>query len=57
MAKRKPGNQRPFHREALDKYAVPELRLRMGPGEAVWCYTITVPLEEIRPRKPEKGHG
>src|SRR4051794_17737101 len=55
MAKRKRGGQRPFRREALDAYAVPELRLRMGPGEAVWRFTVTVPLEEIRPRKRQKA--
>ena len=27
----------------------------MGPGEAVWHYTLTVPLEEIRPQKRQKG--
>jgi len=27
----------------------------MGPGEAVWRYTITIPLEEIRPRKRQKA--
>ncbi len=27
----------------------------MGPGEALWRYTITVPLEEIRPRKRQKA--
>jgi hypothetical protein len=55
MAKRKQGGQRPFERSALDDYVVPELRLRMGPGEAAWHYTLTVPLEEIRPRKRQKA--
>ena len=27
----------------------------MGPGEALWRFTITVPLEEIRPRKRLKA--
>ncbi len=27
----------------------------MGPGEAVWRYTITIPLEEIMPRKRQKA--
>lgn len=27
----------------------------MGPGEAVWRYTITVPLEEIKPHKRQKA--
>ncbi len=27
----------------------------MGPGEAVWRYTVTVPLEEIRPKKVQKA--
>jgi hypothetical protein len=39
----------------MQAYAVPELRVRMGPGEAVWRYTITVPLEEIKPRKRQKA--
>jgi hypothetical protein len=55
MAKRKQESQRPFDPGALDPYAVPELRLRMGPGEAVWRYTVTVPLEEIKPSKRQKA--
>jgi hypothetical protein len=27
----------------------------MGPGERVWRYTITVPLEEVRPQKRQKA--
>ncbi len=27
----------------------------MGPGEAVWRFTVTVPLEEIQPRKRQKA--
>jgi hypothetical protein len=27
----------------------------MGPGEAVWRFTMTVPLEEILPRKHQKA--
>jgi hypothetical protein len=27
----------------------------MGPGETVWRYTVTVPLEEIRPEKRQKA--
>jgi hypothetical protein len=55
MAKRKQRRQRPFRREALDALALPELRLRMGPGESVWRYTVTVPLEEIKPHKRQKA--
>jgi hypothetical protein len=55
MARRKQGKQRPFRREALDRYAVPALRIRMGPGETVWRYTLTIPLEEIRPQKRQKA--
>ena len=42
---------RPFRPKALARYAVPELRPRMGPGERVWRYTVIVPLEEVRPAK------
>jgi hypothetical protein len=51
MAKKKQRKRRPFRPEALDEHADPMLRLRMGPGEVLWRYTITIPLEEIRPRK------
>jgi hypothetical protein len=27
----------------------------MGPGETVWRFTLTVPLEEIQPRKHQKA--
>jgi hypothetical protein len=27
----------------------------MGPGEAVWQFTVTIPLEEIRPHKRQKA--
>lgn len=27
----------------------------MGPGEAVWRFTVTVPLEEIKPQKRQKA--
>src|SRR4051794_34884487 len=55
MAKRKRGRQRLFNREVLDAYAIPVLRVRMGPGEAVWRYTVTVPLEEVTPTKCQKA--
>jgi hypothetical protein len=55
MASKKRGKQRPFRRSALDAYASPDLRLRMGPGEAAWRYTLTLPLEEIKPRKRQKA--
>src|SRR5947209_6838694 len=55
MAKRKHGKQRPFRREALEGLALGGLRPRMGPGEALWRYTVTIPLEEIRPRKRQKA--
>jgi hypothetical protein len=55
MTKRKQAAQRPFNSGALDAYAVPALRIRMGPGETVWRYTITIPLEEIRPHKRQKA--
>jgi hypothetical protein len=55
MAKRKPRKQRPFRPEVLDEHADPRLRPRMGPGEAVWRFTITVPVEEIQPRKRPKA--
>jgi hypothetical protein len=55
MASNKRRKQRPFRRRALNSYASPSLRPRMGPGEAVWRYTLTVPLEEIEPRKIQKA--
>lgn len=55
MAKRKQGKQRPFRPEALEAYAVPVLRPRLGPGATQWRYTVTVPLEEIEPRKRQKA--
>lgn len=55
MAKRQRRKQRPFDREVLQPYATPQLRIRMGPGESVYRYTITVPLEEIRPGKRQKA--
>ncbi len=50
MAKQKRRRQRPFRREVLDAHARPELRPRLGPGAAAWYYTLTLPLEEIRPQ-------
>ncbi len=55
MAKRKQSAQRPFDHRALHAHALPALRIRMGPGENVWRYTITVPLEEIMPQKRQKA--
>jgi len=55
MAKKVQRKQRPFRRDALDEFADRGLRPRMGPGEAVWRYTITVPLEEIKPEKLQKA--
>jgi hypothetical protein len=55
MAKRKQGKQRPFRPEALEAYAVPVLRPRLGPGATNWRYTVTVPLEEIRPKQRQKA--
>jgi hypothetical protein len=55
MAKGKPRKQRPFRPAVLDEYADPRLRPRMGPGETVWRFTMTVPLEEIEPRKRQKA--
>ncbi len=54
MAKRK-RKQRPFRREALDPYARPELRPRLGPGATAWYYTLTLPLEEILPQQRQKA--
>src|SRR5437764_1106438 len=55
MAKRKQGKQRPFRPEALEAYAVPALRPRLGPGATQWRYTVTIPLEEIEPQKRQKA--
>jgi hypothetical protein len=56
MGKRKQSQrQRPFRPETLDEYADATLRPRMGPGETLWRYSITIPLEEIRPLKRQKA--
>src|SRR5262245_23043197 len=55
MAGSKGRKPRPFRREALDPYAVAELRPRLGPGERLWRYTVAVPLEEITPLKRQKA--
>ena len=55
MAERKRKKPRPFQREALASLALPALRPRMGPGESLWRYTVTVPLEEIKPHKRQKA--
>src|SRR5262249_19911811 len=55
MARRRQRKQRSFSAEALRGYAVPALRPRMGPGETLWRYTVTVPLEEILPQKRQKA--
>jgi hypothetical protein len=54
MAKRKPGDQRPFRPAALDPYAT-GLTARLLPGRRVWRYTVTVPLEQIKPTRKEKA--
>jgi hypothetical protein len=55
MAKSRPRKQRPFHRDVVDPYAVAGLRPRTGPGEALWRFTLTVPLEEVVPAKVQKA--
>jgi hypothetical protein len=55
MAKRKPGKQRPLRPEVLEAYALPALRPRLGPGGIQWRYTITVPLEELKPKMRQKA--
>jgi hypothetical protein len=55
MAQRKQHKPRPFQPEALTPFALPALRPRMGPGETLWRYTVTVPLEEIQPRKRQRA--
>jgi hypothetical protein len=51
MAKEKQKKRRPFNPGALEPHANPVLRPRMGPGETLWRYTTTIPLEEITPKK------
>jgi hypothetical protein len=51
MARRKQRKRRPFNPGALDEFADPLLQPRMGPGETLWRYTVTIPLEEITPTK------
>jgi hypothetical protein len=55
MAKSKQGKQRPFRPKALERFALPGLYPRMGPGERVLRYTVVVPLEEVRPKKRPKA--
>jgi hypothetical protein len=55
MVKRKQKKQHPFQPEVLNECADPVLRPRMGPGETLWRYTVTLPLEEIRPKKRQKA--
>jgi hypothetical protein len=55
MAKRKRGDQRPFRPEALDRYAVAALYARLLPGQRIWRYTVTVPLEQIKPTRKQKA--
>ena len=55
MAGKKRGKSRPFQLRLLNQHALPVLLPRMGPGESVWRYTVTVPLEEIQPRKRQRG--
>lgn len=55
MARKNQPKSRPFNREVLQRYAVPVLRPRMGPGETVWRFTLTVPLEEIEPKKRQRA--
>jgi hypothetical protein len=55
MAKRKKPKQRPFQPNVLEEHADPVLRPRMGPGETLWRYTVTIPLEEITPTKRQKA--
>src|SRR5260221_2885865 len=49
------NRQRPFRPGVLKKHAVPALKPRIGPGEFVWRFVLTVPLEEIRPKKMQKA--
>jgi hypothetical protein len=55
MTEKRRRKPRPFQRQALDGLAVPEMKPRMGPGETLWRYTVTVPLEEIKPQKRQKA--
>jgi hypothetical protein len=55
MAKRKRAEQRPFRPEALDPYAAAGLFARLLPGRRIWRYTLTVPLEQIKPTRKQKA--
>jgi hypothetical protein len=55
MAKRRPGEQRPFRPEALESFAVPSLMPRLLPGGRIWRYTIVVPIEQIKPIRKAKA--
>src|SRR5205809_7055697 len=55
MAGKKRKKPRPFRPQVLEEHALPVLRPRMGPGESVWRYKVTVPLEEIQPEKRQRA--
>ena len=55
MAGKKRKKPRPFQPQVLEEHALPVLRPRMGPGESVWRYKVTVPLEEVQPRKRQRA--
>jgi hypothetical protein len=45
---------RPFDPRSLLRYAVPEIRPRLGPETVVRKYTVLVPMEEIRAGRPTR---
>src|ERR1700680_3544708 len=55
MSKKQRSKPRAFRPEFLDAFAGVGLVPRMGPGETLWRYTVTVPLEEIRPQKRQRA--
>jgi hypothetical protein len=49
------GEQRPFHPEALDPFAGAHLIVQLRPGRRLWRYTVTVPIEQLRPTRKSKA--
>jgi hypothetical protein len=46
--------QRPFNPAPLRRYAVPEIRARLGPETLVRRFTIFVPMEELKEGQPSR---
>jgi hypothetical protein len=50
-----PRRQRAVNPKALQRYAVPEIRARLGPETLVRRFTVFVPMEEIKVGQPSRS--